>query len=93
MAAQNLAAAKELAAVLAEQSVTVGIKIGEGGRAFGSVSSKEIAEAINTQLGHDIDKKKIVMKEPFKSVGSFTVKIKLHPKVQAELRVKVEEGK
>lgn len=93
VAAENLAAAKQLAATIAEQSVTVAIKVGEGGRAFGSVSSKEIAEAVKTQLGHDIDKKKIVMKEPFKSVGSFTVKLKLHPQVQAELRVKVEEGK
>jgi large subunit ribosomal protein L9 len=93
VAAENLAAAKKLSEELSEKTVTTKIKVGEGGRAFGSVSSKEIAEAIKTQLGYDIDKKKIVLKEPFKSIGSFSVKIKLHPQVQAELGVKVEEGK
>ncbi|MEE0035801.1 MAG: 50S ribosomal protein L9 [Coprococcus sp.] len=93
VAAENLAAAKALAKQLEEEKVEVAIKVGEGGRAFGSVSSKEIAEAIKTQLHHDIDKKKIVLKEPFKSLGSFSVKIKLHPEVQGELRVNVVEGK
>lgn len=93
VAAENLADAKALAAKLEEASVTTTIKVGEGGRAFGSVSSKEIAEAIKKQLGYDIDKKKIVLKDSIKALGSFTVKIKLHPQVQAELSVKVEEGK
>ena len=68
------------------------IKVGEGGRSFGSVSTKEISDALKNQLGEDIDKKKIVMKDSIKAVGSFTVKIKLHPEVQAELSVKVEEA-
>ena len=68
------------------------IKVGEGGRAFGSVSSKEISDAIKSQLHYDIDKKKIVLKDAIKAMGSFTVKIKLHPQVQAELTVKVEEA-
>ena len=71
-------------------SVAVGIKVGEGGRAFGSVSSKEISDAIKSQLHYDIDKKKIVLKDAIKAMGTFTVKIKLHPQVQAELTVKVE---
>ena len=92
VAAENLAEAKALAAELEESSVTVKIKVGEGGRSFGSVSTKEISDAIKTQLGKDIDKKKVVMKDPIKAIGSFTVKIKLHPEVQAELSVKVEEA-
>lgn len=90
VAAENLADAKRLAKELEEASVTVKIKVGEGGRTFGSVSSKEISDAIKSQLGKDIDKKKIVVKDSIKAVGSFTVRVKLHPEVQAELSVKVE---
>lgn len=92
VAAENLAEAKSLAAELEKSSITVKIKVGEGGRSFGSVSTKEISDALKNQLGKDIDKKKIVMKDSIKAVGSFTVKIKLHPEVQAELSVKVEEA-
>lgn len=92
VAAENLADAKVLAAELEKSSVTVKIKVGEGGRSFGSVSTKEISDAIKSQLGKDIDKKKIVMKDSIKAIGSFTVKVKLHPEVQAELSVKVEEA-
>ena len=91
-AAENLADAKALAAELEKASVTVKIKVGEGGRTFGSVSTKEISDAIKSQLGKDIDKKKIVMKDSIKALGSFSVKVKLHPEVQAELAVKVEEA-
>ena len=92
MASENLADAKALAAELEKASVTVKIKVGEGGRTFGSVSTKEISDAIKSQLGKDIDKKKIVMKDSIKALGSFSVKVKLHPEVQAELAVKVEEA-
>ena len=67
------------------------MKVGEGGRTFGSISSKEIAEAMKKQLGHDIDKKKIVLKEQIKSVGTHVVDIKLHTKVTAHMTVKVTE--
>lgn len=93
VAAENLAAAKALSEEISNASVTVAIKVGEGGRAFGSISSKEISDAIKTQLKKDIDKKKIVLKDPIKAIGEFNVKIKLHPQVQAELKVKVVEGK
>lgn len=92
VAAENLQAAKDLKEFLEKSSVTVGIKVGEGGRAFGSVSSKEISDAIKNQLGKDIDKKKIVLKDSIKAMGQFSVKIKLHPQVQAELKVQVEEA-
>lgn len=92
VAAGQLAEARELAAKIDEMSVTVSIKAGEGGRTFGSVSTKEIAKAAAEQLKMDIDKKKMVLPEPIKSLGSFEVPIKLHKDVTAKLRVKVVEA-
>ncbi len=92
VAAENLAAAKELAEKLKDSIVTVTMKVGEGGRTFGSISSKEVAEEAKKQLKLDIDKKKIVIKDPIKSLGNFIVGVKLHPEVTAELTVKVIEA-
>lgn len=92
IAAEQLEAAKKLAAELGEMSVTVSIKAGEGGRTFGSVSTKEIAKAAADQLKMDIDKKKMMLPEPIKSLGTFEVPIKLHKDVTAKLRVKVVEA-
>ena len=92
VAAEVLADAQALAAQIEKESITLSIKTGEGGKTFGSVSSKEIAEAIKSQLGHDIDKKKIVMKDAIKAPGTRTVGIKLHTKVTADLTVKIEEA-
>ena len=92
IAAEQLAAAKELGAKLDESTVTLSIKACEGGRAFGSVSNKEISKAISDQLNLDIDKKKIVLNDPIKSIGSFEVPIKLHKEVTARLAVKVVEA-
>lgn len=83
--------AQSFAKEISEKSVVLKIKTGEGGRTFGSVSSKEIAAAAKEQLGYDIDKKKLQLLEPIKSVGTFNVPIKLHPKVTGELKVKVIE--
>lgn len=93
MAAEQLAEAKALAAKIAELSVTVSIRSGEGGRTFGSVSTKEIARAAAEQLNLEIDKKKMVLPEPIKSLGVTEVPIKLHKDVTAKLRVKVVEAK
>lgn len=93
VAAEILAQAKELADKMKDESITLSIKVGEGGKTFGSVSSKEIAEAMKSQLGHNIEKKKIVLKEPIKSLGTHIVDIKLHTKVTAQMSVKVVEGK
>ena len=93
VAAEKLAAAKELADKMKDESVTLSIKVGEGGKTFGAVSSKEIAEAMKKELGYDIDKKKIVVKEPIKSLGTHIVDIKLHTQVTAKFNVKVVEGK
>ena len=92
VAAEQLAEAKKLAEEIDKMSVTVSIKAGEGGRAFGSVSTKEIAKAAKDQLKLDIDKKKMVLPEPIKSIGSFEVPIKLHKEVTARLSVKVVEA-
>lgn len=92
VAAEVLADAQALAAQIEKESITLFIKMGENGRTFGSISSKEIAEAIKSQLGHDIDKKKIVMKDAIKAPGTRTVGIKLHTKVTADLTVKIEEA-
>ena len=72
--------------------VKLTIKAGEGGRTFGSVSSKEIAAAAAKQLGLELDKKKINFPEPIKTLGTHNVTVKLHPKVSAELKVKVGEA-
>ena len=92
VAAEQLAAAKELAEKLADLSVTVSIKAGEGGRAFGSVSGKEIAQAAKEQLNLEIDKKKLVLPEPLKTFGTHQVSIKLHKDVTGTLAVKVVEA-
>ena len=92
IAAEQLQAAKDLAADLAEKSITLSIKAGEGGKAFGSVSSKEITKAIQDQLGMEIDKKKLVLPEPLKTFGTHEVPIKLHRDVTGKLAVKVLES-
>ena len=91
VAQEHLDAAKELAGKLGEGKVELAIKVGEGGRTFGSVSSKEIAAAVKEQMGLDVDKKKIQLKEAIKSLGTHIVNVKLHPEVTAELKVIVKE--
>lgn len=92
LAKEQLEAAKALAARLEEMSVTISIKAGEGGRAFGSVSSKEIAAAYKEQNDVEIDKKKIQLPEALKTFGTHEVPVKLHPQVTGTLRVKVVEA-
>lgn len=92
IAAEQLAAAKELAEKIGAMSITLSMKAGEGGRAFGSVSGKEIAGAAADQLGLEIDKKKLVLPEPIKTFGTHEVPVKLHKDVTAKLAVKVMEA-
>jgi large subunit ribosomal protein L9 len=89
VAAENLAAAKELAETVAQQKVVIKIKTGEGGKLFGSVSAKEIAEAAKAQTGLELDKKKMQLTEPIKTLGTYEVPVKLHPQVTAKLSVQV----
>lgn len=92
VAQEVLDAAKELAKKIEAGKVEVTIKTGESGRTFGSVSSKEIAIAVKEQMGYDIDKKKIQMKDAIKGLGTYIVPVKLHAKVTAELKVHVGEA-
>ena len=91
-AQEHLEAAQELAKKLEAAKVELKIKTGEGGRTFGSVSSKEIAIAVKEQLGYDLDKKKIQIKEAIRTPGMHLVPVKLHQKVTAELKVHVGEA-
>lgn len=77
---------------LETKEVVVKMKAGEGGKVFGSVSSREIAAAAKEQCDMEIDKKKIQMQDAIKSFGIYEVTVKLHPKVTAKLRVKVQEA-
>ena len=88
---EKLEAAKALAEKLKDMSVTLAIKSGEGGKTFGSVSTKEIAEAIKSQLGLDLDKKKMVLDEPIRTLGNHIIQVKLHKEVTGSLTVKVKE--
>lgn len=92
LAAQRLAEAKAFAADLEKVQVVLKIKTGEGGKIFGSISSKEIAQAAKDQLNMEIDKKKLVLPNPIKAVGTTMVPIKLHPQVTGELKVIVQEA-
>ena len=91
VAQEQLEAAKELAALLEKKEVVLQMKTGEGGRAFGSISSKEIAAAAKTQCGLELDKKKIQLPEAIKALGVYEVNVKLHTKVTGKLKVKVVE--
>ena len=84
--------AKAFGERLKEMEVNVTIKTGEGGKIFGSVSSKEIASACKEQHGIEIDKKKIQLPESLKNFGAYEVTVKLHPQVAAKLTVKVTEA-
>ena len=91
VAEENLEKAKELKEKLDQSSVIVRAKTGEGDKLFGSISGKEIAEAAKEQLGIELDRRKIVVDNPIRSIGTMPVTVKLHPKVKAELTVKVEK--
>lgn len=85
--------AKAFKEELETKEITVGLKVGENGRTFGSVSTKELAEAVKSQLGYDIDKKKMQLSSQIKELGVVRVPIRLHPKVTAELKVNIKEMK
>lgn len=92
LAQERLEAARQLAKDLEDKIVEVKIKAGEGGRTFGSVSTKEISAAVKQQLDLDLDKKKMVLNDPIKALGTYEVGVKLHPQVTGMLRVKVTEA-
>ena len=91
VAKEQLEEAKAFKAELETKEITVTLKVGEGGRTFGSVSTKELSEAVKEQLGYDIDKKKMQLNESIKNLGTY-VPIRLHTKVTAELKVNIKEA-
>lgn len=93
IAQERLEAAKDFAKEMEQEEVVLSIKAGEGGKTFGSISTKEIAQGYKEQCGKEIDKKKIILPEAIKSFGVFEVGVKLHPSVTGKLKVKVTEMK
>ncbi len=89
VAKEKLEAAKAFAKEIEDKIVTVKIKSGEGGKTFGSVSTKEIAQAAKAQYGYDIDKKKMVLNDPIRTLGNTIIDVKLHKDVVGKLTVKV----
>ena len=88
---QRVAIARALAKKLNGQIVAIKAKAGQGGRLFGSVTSKDIAAALTQKVGEPVDKRKIVLDGDIKNFGSYEVEVKVYPKVTAKLTVKVEE--
>ena len=78
-----------LAAKLEALTLVVAVRTGEGGRLFGSVTSKEIADAIKKTHGLEVDKRKLELKEPIKALGDYTVPARLHADVNARIQVRV----
>ena len=92
VAQENLDAAKAFAEELSTKEIILTLKVGEGGRTFGSVSSKEISEAAKKQMNLDIDKKKLQLENPIRNLGVTNVPVRLHPKVTGSLKVWVKEA-
>ena len=88
VAQENLEAAKAFAEEIGTKEIVIKLKVGENGKVFGSVSAKEISEAAKEQHDLEIDKKKLVLPAPIKSLGEVTVPVKLHPSVTGSLKVK-----
>ena len=91
IAQKQYEAAVELGKKIESGQIEVSIKTGEGGKAFGSIASKEIATEVKAQMGLDVDKKKVQLKDAIKTLGTHTVPVKLHPKVTVDLKVIVTE--
>ena len=87
----ELKAAKELADRLSKVEISFKTKAGENGKLFGSITSKDVADAIKAQQKIAVDKKKIVLHEAIKALGTYQVEIKVYPEVSAKINVKVIE--
>ena len=92
VAQEHLEKASELAKEIETKKVVISVKAGEGGRIFGSVSTKEISQAAKEQLGFELDKKKMQLADPIKAFGTYEVAIKLHTQVTTKLTVQVVEA-
>lgn len=92
LAQDNLEAAREFAKNLEGKEVVVSLKVGEGGKTFGSISAKEISDAAQEQIGMTLDKKKLQLESPIKSLGVTEVPLRLHPEVTGTVKVVVKEA-
>ncbi|MEA4815549.1 MAG: 50S ribosomal protein L9 [Lachnospiraceae bacterium] len=81
-----------LAGKLKEKTINLSVKAGENGKIFGSVTNKEIAAALLEQAGISIDKKKIILPETIKTIGTKEVDVKIHSKVDAKITVNITEA-
>ncbi|HBG10520.1 MAG: 50S ribosomal protein L9 [Limnochordia bacterium] len=88
-AERELKEAQKIGEKIKDQQLKVGAKVGEGGRLFGSVTPQEIADQLRRQFAVEIDKRKIDIKEPIKSLGTHPVVVKVHPKVHVTVLVNV----
>jgi large subunit ribosomal protein L9 len=79
----------QLGEEIKDKTVVITVKTGDGGRIFGSVSTKEIAKEVKKQFGFEIDKKKMTLSDPIKALGTYTIDVKMHPKVTSKLMVKI----
>jgi large subunit ribosomal protein L9 len=89
-AQRELEAARAAAGQLAEREIVVRAKAGESGRLFGSVTAADIAEAIRSQCGVAVDRRRIGLDEPIKALGSRPVTVRLHPEVSVQVTVRVD---
>ena len=89
--AEELAQAKAVAARLEGKTVSIQAKAGQGGRLFGSVTAKDIAQAVSKNLGEQVDKRKIVLDSDIKTFGTFEIEVKIYPQVTAKIKVSVVE--
>lgn len=87
---KEVAQAKELAKKIKDITVTLKVKAGDNGKLFGSITGKDVAEGLKTQQNIDIDKKKLVMPDSVKSVGTFEVEVKLYPEISSKFTLKIE---
>ena len=85
-------AAEELAARISGQTVTIPARVGEGGRLYGSVGSQDIADKIASQFGIELERRQVLLEEAFREAGTFTVPVKLHRDVQADVSVQIGDG-
>ncbi len=92
LAKKRLEEAQAFAEELKTKTIVVKLKSGKDGKAFGSISSKEIAQEAMNQFNMELDKKKIQIDEPIKSIGSYEIPVKLHPQITAVVKLKVEEA-
>lgn len=91
-AAYQLSQAEAIGRELKDKIVTIKSKAGDGGKLFGTLTNKEVAEAISSEFNIELDKRKITLEDKIKTLGTYPAQLKLHPEVKVEIRVKITEA-